>query len=346
MPYPKTFFLGANRAPQRNILRPLYRRCLPTSDGPMSPAQVLSRPQRVAPAPTAADPAGRLLSVAEIQRALRVLRQRGRANLDDLLDGPHRPGRTADDDGADPALNADEGTVCSGADTGWPNTADEGPHGGDPVAVVAGHAGAGASTVALAIVDALSAAGRPARLIETAVASRSGLVAVATAELGVDPTGGWRRGSRQLTTVYRRTAEPAGGPDDEDWPGLPAADPAVLTVLDLGLPSSRCLSWLAARTPRTVVVCRLTVPGVRQAEQLLAQVGGWPLVAAVGGSRWPGPVLASLGPRLRDLREGGQVVCVGLHSGLQMSGPTQARLPRPVAAAGRALLARLDPAAR
>jgi len=33
--------------------------------------------------------------VAEIQRALRVLRQRGGANLDDLLDGPHRPGRPA-----------------------------------------------------------------------------------------------------------------------------------------------------------------------------------------------------------------------------------------------------------
>ncbi len=312
----------------------------------MSPAQVLSRPQLVAPAPAAADPDGRLLSVAEIQQALRVLRPRGGANLDDLLDGPHRPCRTTDDDGADPALDADEGTVCSGADTGWPDTADdEGPHGGDPVAVVAGHAGAGASTVALAIVDALSAAGRPARLIETAAASRSGLVAVATAELGVDPTGGWRRGSRQLTTVYRRTAEPAGGRGGEDWPGLPAAALPVLTVLDLGLPSSRCLSWLAARMPRTVVVCRPTVPGVRQAERLLAQVDGWPLVAAVGGGRWPGPVLASLGPRLRDLREGGQVVCVGLHSGLQMSGPTQARLPRPVAAAGRALLARLDPAA-
>jgi len=313
----------------------------------MRSAEVLSGPRLiVAAGGEPADPTGPLLSVAEIQQALRVLRQRGGANLDDLLDGPHRPGRTADDDGAAPALNADEGGVCSGADTPWPGTADdEGQHGGDPVAVVAAHAGAGASTVALAIVDALSAAGRPARLIETAVASRSGLVAVATAELGVDPTGGWRRGSRQLTTVYRRTAEPAGGPDDEEWPDLPAADRPVLTVLDLGLPSSRCLSWLASRTPRTVVVCRPTVPGVRQAERLLAQVGGRPLVAAVGGGRWPGPVLASLGPRLRDLRAGGQVVCVGLHSGLQVSGPTQAPLPRPAAAAGRALLERIDTAA-
>src|SRR5258705_9110159 len=111
-------------------------------------------------------PDGRLLSVAEIQQAFRELRARKPSEPATCTGRPSGPAR-----GSQPAVT--HGADLDGA---W-------------VSVVAAHAGAGASTVALAIADAAAAAGRATHLVETAHPTRSGLVAAANAELGLDASG-------------------------------------------------------------------------------------------------------------------------------------------------------------
>jgi hypothetical protein len=306
------------------------------------------------------DPSGRLLSVGEIQQAFRELRQsrpRGRMAAAALHpDEPAPDGPTMGDTAASPSAPGGDtrpaaagGSVDTARDAQTKSadaatTPDAAANGagrlrGDWIAVVAAHAGAGASTVALAITDALSAGGRNVHLVESAHPSRSGLIAAASAELGTDPTGAWRRGSRQLATVFRR----AGESIPHGWPEAAAgADPPV-TVLDLGLPAPENLTRLADDQPNIVVVCRPTIPGVRLAEQLLAQLGAARVVvAALGSKRWPGEVVVSVGPALRALRDGGQVVPVPEDRHLQVTGPTHLPLPKPVTAAGRALLGLID----
>jgi len=262
------------------------------------------------------------LAVAEVQQALRELRarrvtDRGRAGGDtavehrsqrgDKASGEHRPG-------GDTALPS-----------GW-------------ITVLAAHAGAGASTVALAISDAAAATGRSVHLIETAPPARSGLVAAASAELGSDDTGMWRRGLRSAVTIDRRT----GGVTSGGWP-TPTGGPAEVTFVDLGSGDVGRACLTTNRTS-TVIVCRPTVPGMRLTEHLLEQLGEQPVVvAAIGPSRWAGEVMASAGPRLRALRLGGRVVPFPLDRHLQVTGLTDRPLPKPVLAAGRALLQLLDP---
>ncbi len=218
--------------------------------------------------------------------------------------------------------------------------------GGPVVLVVAGHAGAGASTVALAIADGV-AADRRVQLVDYADPARSGLVAAATIELGKDGAG-WRRGRRGRLEICRLTRCPAG----EQLPPPPATDEAETpVVVDAGWSLTTALLdslELSLGGARIVVVSRVTVPAVRQTERLLAAVEGQGegevAVAAVGPARWPRVVEASCGPRLRDLRSQGRMVPVPVDRRLATVGLTGDRLPRPVAVAGRSLAALLVPA--
>ncbi|WP_092195850.1 hypothetical protein [Blastococcus tunisiensis] len=222
-----------------------------------------------------------------------------------------------------------------------PDRGDSDALAADWITVVAAHAGAGASTVALAISDAVAATDRRVHLVETAHPCRSGLVAAASTELGTDATGAWRRGSRDRVTIDRRVAdgEPGG------WPVLPIGEEPSVTVLDLGLPASQNLARLAADRTRTVVVCRPTVPGVRLTEHVLSQLAERPVVVAVvGPARWTQAVKASSGSRLRELRSCGLVARVPIDRRLQTTGLTGDRLPKGVEAAGRSLAALLMPA--
>jgi hypothetical protein len=261
-------------------------------------------------------PDGRLLSVAEIQEAFRELRARNPSEPATRTGRPSGPAR-----GSEPAV-----THGMDLDAAW-------------VSVVAAHAGAGASTVALAIADAAAAAGRPTHLVETAHPTRSGLVGAANAELGIDASGAWRRGSRGQATIDRR----AGNDTPIGWPALTASDDG-LVVIDLGLPTPDGLARLATSGCRVVVVCRPTVPGVRLAEQLLNSVPSPVIVASVGAAKWPGEVSASLGPLLRELRATNAVVPVPADRRLEVTGPTNSPLPKPVATAGRSLLGLIDAA--
>lgn len=217
---------------------------------------------------------------------------------------------------------------------------------GDPVVlVVAGHAGAGASTVALAVAEGLAEAQR-VQLVDYAEPVRSGLAAAPAVELGAD--GAWRRGRRGELDVVRLTSDLVDG----DLPPLPETEDAGrLAVVDAGWSLTCALLGAPASLAGApmVVVTRVTVPAVRQTEQVLAAVDGAAVVgaavvAAVGPARWPRLVEVSCGPRLGELRSRGQVVPVPIDRRLQIAGLTGDRLPKPVTAAGRSLAALLAPA--
>src|SRR4051812_2315580 len=108
---------------------------------------------------------------------------------------------------------------------------------GHPVVlVVAGHAGAGASTVALAVAEGL-AEDRPVQLVDYAEPVRSGLAAASAIELGTDGAG-WRRGRRGRLDVFRFAEHPADG----DLPPLPEPDDADgLVVVDAGWSLTKAL---------------------------------------------------------------------------------------------------------
>lgn len=201
------------------------------------------------------------------------------------------------------------------------------------VTVAAAHAGAGASTVALAIADAAAETGRGVHLIEAAPPYCSGMVAATSTELGCDADDSWRRGQRGDVVIDRRATDA----DIERWPAPPRSCHGA-TVVDLGLLDGRW-SELPESLRCTVVVCRPTVPGIRLTEHLLGLLVEQPLaVAAIGPSRWPGEATSGLGPRFRALRDAGRVVPVPLDRHLGITGLTASPLPKAVRAAGSALL--------
>ncbi|SFP63149.1 hypothetical protein SAMN05660464_3769 [Geodermatophilus dictyosporus] len=220
----------------------------------------------------------------------------------------------------------------------WADADNSGP----VVLVLAGHAGAGASTVALAIAEGL-ALNRSVQLVDYAPPAQSGLSVASSIELGADGAG-WRQGRRGHLDVFR-LARRAGR---EGLPRLPAADDAErASVVDVGWPLAVARLEAADGTSEQrlsyVVVTRVTVPALRQAEHALSALGGEPVVAAVGPARWPRMVEAGRGPLLSDLRSRGRVVRVPLDRRLAVTGLTGDRLPKPVASAGRALAALLAP---
>ncbi|MGN6606016.1 MAG: hypothetical protein ACTHMS_03255 [Jatrophihabitans sp.] len=218
------------------------------------------------------------------------------------------------------------------------------------VAVLGAHHGAGTSSLALALADAAAHLGRPVDLIDTAAPPRSALAGVTTAELGTDPDGAWRRGTRGHVTVYRRTA--AGGMSPEGRLALPRSPDTPteellprLTVVDLGtceLDHPAPISTAAS----VVLVSRCAVPALRSLEHALAALDegtrGAAAAAVVGPPRWPGLIAASLGPHVRRMRAAGQLVPVPRNHHLDFTGPTSAPLPRRITTAAARLLQHLD----
>ena len=256
------------------------------------------------------DPAtGRLLSVAELQLALRAARSR------QLAIAVPTPGL---------ARHLPPGP--------GPSTAL--PPAGDVVAVVAvvsAHGGAGASTTALAIATAAAERGRTVQVIEWSPPHRSGLVAAATSELGPVDGGYWRRGGRGAAVVIDRRCEL----DPVEWPTPP--NPGCLRLVDLGL-------TVSAEDLPFVLVCRASVPGIRLAEHALSRLHVPLALATVGPTRWPGQVTASAGPHVRQLREQGRLVTVPLDRHLDVAGLTSDPLPKQVIEAGARLVALLEAA--
>ena len=208
------------------------------------------------------------------------------------------------------------------------------------IAAFSAHPAAGASTLALAVADALAATGRPAALLDYAAPGRSGLSAATDTELGIVPTGDWQVGRRGTVTVYRRVIRPDDALDADCVlpPALPPIADHLHVVADLsGLDPARRPQPDARST--VLLVCRPTIPGLAHAEAwltTLAASAATVLVAAVGPRRWPRLAAASLGPRLARLRADGRVITVPLQPRLALTGVTADPLPTALlAAAGR-----------
>ena len=209
--------------------------------------------------------------------------------------------------------------------------------------VLGAHPGAGASSVAVAIADALAQREKGAshglvRLVDAAPQETSGLICAADRELGIDQNG-WRIGRRGLVEVHR----PGGTlSQPHDLPSLAAFDSGWL-VVDAGWPirdllvnPSPVVSLLTSAS--LVLVCRSTVPGVRRAEIALSDLPGRPVVVAVGARRWPGQVRASFGPLLREAYDAGRVALIPADRRLEVNGIEAPPLPKAFAAAVTRLL--------
>ena len=223
-----------------------------------------------------------------------------------------------------------------GAQTPWADIT------GPVLLVLAGHAGAGASTVAVALAEALVEIW-PVHLLEYSEPRRSGLVAATGSELGMYRTH-WRRGRRGRLDVFRLAHRPVDG----ELPSPPeTAHPQRVVVVDVGWSVTSEMvgdaPFASVTDDPAIVVTRLTVPAVRQTEHTLAALGGEAVVVALGPTRWPREVEASVGPLLSGLRSQGRVVRMPVDRRLETTGLTADRLPKAVAAAGRSLAALLAP---
>jgi hypothetical protein len=200
---------------------------------------------------------------------------------------------------------------------------------GTVIPVLAGSAGAGASSIAAAITDALQQAERCALLVDADDPARSGLASASTHD------GPWvkrisdhvavRYSWRDNALVARLLTElpaitPGMVPAPPDWLSDPAPDPLQATVVDLGhggwraaaTPLEGAGAWLRRGLPaqRPILVVRATRPSLRQAEQLLARLEPWvdrgaatPVQQLVvnGARKWPSGVAGAAGPRVAAL---------------------------------------------
>lgn len=210
---------------------------------------------------------------------------------------------------------------------------------------VVGAAGScGATTVALALATAVNG---PARVVECASASLSGLAAASTAELGADDHG-WVHGTRDHVRLCRADGVRA---TSDTVPSPSPTDVPVVTVVDLGSQLAQVLAghgWLNsllvdART--VVVVARATVPGLRRLESSLQLLDADRAVAAVLGRphrRWPRAVAHTVGAHTGSLIDSGRLVEIPEDRTLAVHGLTPDPLPAPLLTAAGVLLSHLE----
>lgn len=241
------------------------------------------------------------------------------------------------------------------------------------VRVHAGHAGAGASTLALALGDAAAAGTGPAkrstgverdgrpltRIIDAAAAPWSGLAHATHRDLSIRD--GWRRGSRGLDIVVERVAtdiaspahlpqpldahidhQEAGRDRPADLPGRPTE----MLIIDTGWSARELLhapdSWLwSLELDIEVVATRATAAGLSQTERLLRHLAlDRTLLAVVGGRRPPPDRHLGVGPCVRHLAAIDAVLTVpDVRRGLLDISP--ASTPAPVLFAARRIVDRI-----
>jgi hypothetical protein len=189
--------------------------------------------------------------------------------------------------------------------------------GAEPVLPVLGCGGStGATTLAVALATAI---GAPARVVECASRTATGLAAASTAELGA--SGSWVRGTRDQVVLERvgDVLTTLGQVPDL----LPADDGATATVLDVAWELVQVLAtpgWMAtvvrAGNP-VVLTATATIPGLRRLEVALDLLGEVPdLLPADDGATatvldvaWEmGQVLATPGWMATVVRAGNPVV--------------------------------------
>jgi len=247
-----------------------------------------------------------------------------------------------------------------------------------PMVVVAGvHGWAGTSTTALLVGDAAVRRGDHARVVDTAPPARSGFVAAAEAEFGVDETGRWRIGGRGRLGL-QRPADPFTGSAGTPAP-LPAA-PGTATVIDCAWTVHDLLAardgrlenvdveatesvpepWVTAAllSSPLVLAVRATIPGLRRLEHSLDAIAAYrdpalPVVVALLGLRrpvhgtttrpLPRSLAVSAGPRTTACVEDRRLVAVPERPAMAEAGLTPAPIPRELHPAADLLLTLTHP---
>jgi hypothetical protein len=189
--------------------------------------------------------------------------------------------------------------------------------------ILAASPGAGATSTAVAIADALQLAGRSVLVVDAGDPVRSGLGRAARADGprrdGPGPAAGIRfsRRARALLArldVAELAAEPVMFPPPPYW--HPGGRGVEVTVVDIGHDPWRLATdpalgpgqWLRVGSPSPIpaLVVRATVPGLAHAEQVLARLEPWVRAGAVtpptqllvvGACRWSKGVAGTAGRR-------------------------------------------------
>lgn len=208
--------------------------------------------------------------------------------------------------------------------------------GGTQWIVVGAHPGAGASTVAVALSEAMDAGSQRDEhvvLVDLADPEASGLAATAGVEVA-SPADGWRAGRREQVTVLR----PTGAVSRMDRLTADVRSEAGATVVDVGPSWPWCAGLLEAQSlpgqrSQVVLVCRASVPGVRSAERALAGLPEGARLVAVGASKWPRVVAASFGPHVTRAIEDGRTALVPSDRQLAVEGIDERPMPPAVVAA-------------
>lgn len=210
--------------------------------------------------------------------------------------------------------------------------------------VLGAHGSSGATTTAVALA---TAAARPARVVEAASLTATGLAACATAEMG-DTHQGWLRGTRGAVVLeHNNTVIAAAGEVPQ-----PVHDTQVgLTVLDVGWEPGALYGtrgWVSSAVfgaPQIVLASTATVPGMRRLEGALHLLSPEAEVAvAVLGprrSKWSREVTHSMGERTRALAGLQALIEVPRDPGLAVRGLDNSPLPAGVLAAAGHILHRL-----
>lgn len=204
--------------------------------------------------------------------------------------------------------------------------------------VVGAHGTAGASTLALAIATVAA----PARVVEFASTSRSGLVGAATAELG--SRDGWLRGTRDEVVLERWDGEATGRTP------TPPVGNLNTTVVDVGLhrPDPSAEPWrtstIEGMSP-VVIVGGLSLHGIRRIQQALSGIGTRACVVAIRGPE-PRRSPRYVRQALRELGPSVSLVHVPDDPQLRLRGVDTSPLPSPLLAAAAQVLTVVEQAWR
>jgi hypothetical protein len=180
--------------------------------------------------------------------------------------------------------------------------------------------GAGASTVAVALADAVTDGG-VVTVVDLAVDDAFGVSASidARADLALR---GWSGGRRGRVRVVRPLDDVAGA---DAIPGHVIVDTQ---------------DWVW-HVDSDVLVTRATVPSVLRAEGALADRSA-DAIAVVGASKWPAAARACFGPRLKAMDVQKRIVFFASESELEINGLSAEPLPASMARAARRLLDLLE----
>lgn len=219
---------------------------------------------------------------------------------------------------------------------------------GPLVRVRAANAGAGASTIALALADVADAVGIRTRVLDAAAPAWSGLLGATVTELGAAE--GWRRGRRGDGVLIDRVEEPVRMPGEVPSPR--SVDGVDLTVLDAGwsmreLAASGAGSWVATTPARAeVLVTRPHGLALSQTEAALADLEDQlardgVVVVVVGAARWSDREFASAGRLLRVARQQEAVLFAPLLPAKALPGLGPDPLPKQLTSPSVRLLERI-----